>query len=296
LGAWAGPKHWKFKAMSRPKEDDGSGNKGGRKKKLIEHIDYDDFEGFVVSDLSKITDMLKSPKKSVKLIDKTMKGWNRERSTLPEDLHYSGHELVRLKHVEKIVVTTSKASEEAEVEVDADVGDYDYDNAGDNDGYCPDIDGQEDDYDDGEMVPGNAEEVADRLSMEAGDYGGDNLVEAPKTVDRAALQIGYAKTAKKVDMKRIKETSWRILTQDKENQPSESPDKQTDDLGDRVLQDINFSTLYKTLKQPNKLPKTMSENLSVPLAFIALLHLCNEKTLQLTNLGDDFKDFSISMG
>jgi len=45
------------------------------------------------------------------------------------------------------------------------------------------------------------------------EYGGENLVEAPKTVDRAALQIGYAKTAKKVDMKRIKEASWRILTQ-----------------------------------------------------------------------------------
>merc|ERR1719228_2179574 len=293
LGAWAGPKHWKFKALARQTAELEEGvAKGGRKKKLLEHIGYDEFEKFNEGDLGKISALLKTPKKSVKLIDKTMKGWNRERSTLPEDLHYSGHELVRLKHVEKIVVTTSKASEEAEVEVDADVGDYDYDNAGDNDGYCPDIDGQEDDYDDGEMVPGNAEEVADRLSMEAGDYGGDNLVEAPKTVDRAALQIGYAKTAKKVDMKRIKETSWRILTQasseDKENQPSESPDKQQDNSGSELIQDTSFQSLYKTLKAPNKLPKTMSENLSVPLAFIALLHLCNEHTLHLEPMGEEF--------
>ena len=42
---------------------------------------------------------------------------------------------------------------------------------------------------------------------------GDNLVEAPKLVDKAALQIGYAKTAKKVDMKRIKTVTWAILTQ-----------------------------------------------------------------------------------
>ena len=68
--------------------------KSGRKKKQLEHIGYDDFEKFNEGDLGKISALLKSPKKSVKLIDKTMKGWNRERSTLPEDLHYSGHELV----------------------------------------------------------------------------------------------------------------------------------------------------------------------------------------------------------
>ena len=68
--------------------------KSGRKKKQLEHIGYDDFESFNEGDLGKISALLKSPKKSVKLIDKTMKGWNRERSTLPEDLHYSGHELV----------------------------------------------------------------------------------------------------------------------------------------------------------------------------------------------------------
>ena len=67
-----------------------------RKKKKLEHIGYDDLESFYEGDLGKITAMLESPKKSVKLIDKTMKGWNRERSTLPEDLHYSGHELVSL--------------------------------------------------------------------------------------------------------------------------------------------------------------------------------------------------------
>ena len=38
------------------------------------------------------------------------------------------------------------------------------------------------------------------------------MVDAPKLVDKAALQIGYAKTAKKVDMKRIKNVCWNILT------------------------------------------------------------------------------------
>ena len=39
------------------------------------------------------------------------------------------------------------------------------------------------------------------------------MVEVPKMVDKNALQIGYAKTAKKVDMKRIKQVTWSILTQ-----------------------------------------------------------------------------------
>jgi hypothetical protein len=63
------------------------------------------------------------------------------------------------------------------------------------------------------------------------------------------------------------------MFQEKENQ-SGSPEKQVDkeavDLNNREkeIEDTQFTTLYKTLKQPTKLPKTMSENLSVPLAFI----------------------------
>ena len=47
--------------------------------------------------MEKVEFLLSKPKKAIMLVDKTMKGWNREKSTLPEDLHYSGHELVRLK-------------------------------------------------------------------------------------------------------------------------------------------------------------------------------------------------------
>jgi len=304
LGAWAGPKHWKFKAMPRIRVEDEANDKGGKKKKTIECIDLEAFEELVDGNLTKIFDLLKFPKRSVKLVEKTMKSWNRERATLPEDLHYSGHELVRLKLVEKIIVTANSVAEVAEVHVDEAVQDYDYNNAGDNDGYCPDIDGHEDDYGEGELGPNETGD--DRLGMGSegagdllsGDYGGDNLVEAPKTVDRAALQIGYAKTAKKVDMKRIKETAWKILTQasdeDKENRSVSSPEEQEDNSGPEVVQETSFRELYQTLKLPHKLPRQMSENLSVPLAFIALLHLCNEHDLCLESLGQEFGDFSIA--
>jgi len=307
LGAWAGPKHWKFKPMSKVVPE-GEKQKG-RKRKEVLQLDYDMLDGEQDNEelqemLEKLSVLLTVPKKSVKLVDKTMKGWNRERSTLPEDLHYSGHELVRLKTVDKMVVQAVKKVPEAEVD---DVADYDYDNAADNDGYCPDIDDEQDAYGDAvddplqpnlgsSMLEGDQEIPTSQVA----DFAGENLVEAPKTVDKAALQIGYAKTAKKVDMKRIKRVAWSILTQasseEKENQ-SGSPEKQVDKEDTQIngsnkeIEETQFTTLYKTLKQPMKLPKTMSENLSVPLAFIALLHLCNEESLHLipSEQMDDFK-------
>merc|ERR1719384_2027498 len=74
------------------------------------------------------------------------------------------------------------------------------------------------------------QEVPD-ITMAGELFNGDNLVAAPKLVDKAALQIGYAKTAKKVDMKKLKVVAWSILNQasiqDKENR-SGSPEKQVD--------------------------------------------------------------------
>jgi len=303
LGAWAGPKHWKFKPMSRVVTEADKGK--GRKRKELIPLDYDMFDGNkdeLQDVLAKLSQLLTVPKKSVKLVDKTMKGWNRDKSTLPEDLHYSGHELVRLKTVDKMVVQAVKKVPEAEVD---DVEDYDYDNPADNEGYCPDIDDEQDAY--GDAIDDNSQpnlgssmlcgdqEVPESQAL--GDFVGDNLVAAPKMVDKAALQIGYAKTAKKVDMKRIKHVAWSILTQEKENQ-SGSPDKQKDQ--DNVekrkeVEETQFTSLYKTLKQPTRLPKTMSDNLSVPLAFIALLHLCNEESLQLIP-SESLDDFKIIQG
>jgi len=303
LGAWAGPKHWKFKPMSKVATEADKGK--GRKRKELTPLDYDMFDGNkdeLQDVLAKLSQLLTIPKKSVKLVDKTMKGWNREKSTLPEDLHYSGHELVRLKTVDKMVVQAVKKVPEAEVD---DVEDYDYDNPADNEGYCPDIDDEQDAY--GDAIDDNSQpnlgssmlcgdqEVPESQSL--GDFVGDNLVAAPKMVDKAALQIGYAKTAKKVDMKRIKHVAWSILTQEKENQ-SGSPDKQKDENNvekPREVEETQFTSLYKTLKQPTRLPKTMSDNLSVPLAFIALLHLCNEESLQLIP-SESLDDFKIIQG
>ena len=56
---------------------------------------------------------------------------------------------------------------------------------------------------------------------------------------------------------------------------------------------IEFNKLYRTL--PSKLSAKMTESLSVPLAFIGLLHLANERSLKLSSLGE-LEDFIISQG
>ena len=107
IGAWAGPKHWKFKPLARLNAAEEEGRKG-RKKKAAVVLNYDEFDERLLDVMERVDKFLNLPKKSVKLVDRTMKGWSRERSTLPEDLHYSGHELVRLKTVGQMVVAKGK--------------------------------------------------------------------------------------------------------------------------------------------------------------------------------------------
>merc|ERR1712106_837175 len=103
-----------------------------------------------------------------------------------------------------------------------------------------------------------------------------NMVAAPNRV--AKIQIGYARTAKKVDMKKLKSSIWGILTEptavrdNKENQSgAENKPETTMLIKEKMDEDfsIKFSQMYNTL--PKKISSKMTENMSVPLAFIALL-------------------------
>lgn len=51
------------------------------------------------------------------------------------------------------------------------------------------------------------------------------------------------------------------------------------------LVNISFGDLILTL--PMFLPENMKENISVPVIYVALLHLCNEHSLCLEDKNDD---------
>lgn len=84
--------------------------------------------------------------------------------------------------------------------------------------------------------------------------------------------------AKKVDMKQLKNCTWKMLT-------SKTLEGDKEDVGQTT-----FFTIYSKL--PNKLSTNMRESLSVPLALLSVLHLANEKGLILEKR-EDLKDIGI---
>ena len=180
----------------------------GPREKKISQLVFTNYNGPIDDEeteetMSKVGNLLSLPKKSVKLVEKTMKGWNREKNTLPEDLHYSGHELVRLKTVDRMVIQNIQNNNHDRGTTVDDVEAYNYENAADQEGYCPDFADATGAYADGEtgenysqdtmmttrLEPGD-QEVPDISAMSGELYAADNLVAAPTMVDKAALQIG----------------------------------------------------------------------------------------------------------
>lgn len=153
---------------------------------------------------------------------------------------------------------------------------------------------------------------------------GDHLVEGPKKLDIAA-KLNFGNVAKRMDVKKLKEALWKDLREkakkkketnlDVEVEPLESqPEamncgetaesctatntstigRDLDYIPDRALtdEDLLFSQTYSSL--PDKLNLQMRENLSIPIAFTCLLHLANEKQLEIQSL-PSLKDVIIKL-
>lgn len=90
-----------------------------------------------------------------------------------------------------------------------------------------------------------------------------NMVEEPTKVEQT--KINYVKTAKLVDVKNLKDKIWNEIALKKN-------EKETNPAG-------NFSEILDSLPQQFS-PETLKD-ISVPYCFICLLHLANEKGLQL---------------
>ncbi|XP_043225095.1 condensin complex subunit 2-like [Amphibalanus amphitrite] len=288
LLAWAGPRHWKPRlpaGAARPAVPAEPGRR--RRRKEIEPFDYDvevDWKSaFAV------------PKKATQLKQATMKKWSDEKTTLPEDLHYDVASLFKLflRPDMRIVRDLAAAADsQSQVDLDGSVADYDYDNDRDTADYCPDVPLSEgcDDYDqEATFLPsGGACDASELLSSTqvvldtpGGLLIGDNLVQAPKKVER--ILIPYARTAKKMDMRKLKAAMWEILADrgndDKEN--ATTPSRSV--LKEAVMppgRDYSFRELYHRL--PSHMSTKMADNLSVALAFTALLHTANERCLRIT--------------
>mmetsp|Transcript_7724 Transcript_7724/g.14236 ORF Transcript_7724/g.14236 Transcript_7724/m.14236 type:complete len:341 (-) Transcript_7724:1192-2214(-) len=105
----------------------------------------------------------------------------------------------------------------------------------------------------------------------------DNLVAPSHVVEK--IEIDYARRAKRVNVKKLKETMWHELEEHEIEKDGE--------VGDQPKRHISFAESIKSVG-----PKVDDPNVTVPFYFICLLHLANENGLELEGR-EDLSDFII---
>ncbi|XP_058134089.1 condensin complex subunit 2 [Dasypus novemcinctus] len=298
MSMWAGPDHWRF----RPKhKQDATSQSESRKKSTKKDFEID-FEDDIDFDV-----YFRKTRAATVLTKSTLENQSWRATTLPTDFHYEVNSLVQLHLKPGTRLLKMAQDQKAETEHYEEIEDYDYNNPNDTSNFCPrlqDAGGDDEDADDLfvgssgtfdlSLYPGHSS----KITQENGDipkiqgldittYGESNLVAEPQKVNK--IEIQYAKTAKKMDMKKLKQSMWSLLTEAKAHHRDTAKEGGPVEVADEKL----LSGLTKDLQ--TSLPPLMAQNLSIPLAFACLLHLANEKNLQLEGT-EDLSDVLVRQG
>ncbi|EZA55019.1 hypothetical protein DMN91_009412 [Ooceraea biroi] len=283
---WAGPSHWKFRKFARPSATATTTSKTERmaacmqasSRKKREILSYDE---------NRDMDAKFAASQANKLQVKTAKSeWSAGNLTLPEDMHYDIVQVSKCLYLHPELVVKSTSGEGKEDAVDADVSDgerYDYNNPNDTLEYCPDVsnnDAGRDDCNDDCNFEDDAAASANVSSSQG--FTGDNMVAAPKLPNK--VPIPYCVKAKKIDMQQLKKSIWTCLKSRDNADTLDIGEAVEDATTNNVQESKRFSNVYKQL--PKLLSKANAEALSVPISFISLLHLANDKELNIHSLPD----------
>ncbi|XP_072623286.1 condensin complex subunit 2 isoform X1 [Vulpes vulpes] len=302
MSMWAGPDHWRF----RPRHKHDASSKSEYKKKNSKkdfEIDFDDDIDFDV--------YFKKTKAATILTKSTLENQNWRATTLPTDFLYETDHLVQLYLKPGIRLLKTAQGQRARTEHYEEIGDYDYNNPNDTSNFCPGLQAANSDYEESDDLfvgpagtfdltschpPKTAQENGDVPEIQGLDittYGESNLVAEPQKVNK--IEIHYAKTAKRMDMKKLKQSMWSLLTKCSKQADTEANHSETGKEGDpvKVADEKMLSMLTKDLQR--SLPPLMAQNLSIPLAFACLLHLANEKNLKLEGT-EDLSDILVRQG
>ncbi|NXG78192.1 CND2 protein, partial [Baryphthengus martii] len=288
LSMWAGPEHWRFKPrhkvsfLAAGADAEKETKKKNAKKAFEMNFDEDiDFEAH-----------FRKTKASITLSKSILENQNVKSTTLPRDFNYDPNNILQLflKPAIKLCRTSEPGSS---VDHDDKIGEYDYDNPNDTSNFCPALQAADSD-DDNDPVPymGQTGELnlttlpegqdAELNRVDITTYGELNLVAEPQKVNK--IPILYAKTAKKMDMKKLKKNMWDLLTDGEQKEIAAEVNAKEEKDTPAVVGEKIFSDITKELF--HRLPSAMAHDLSVPLAFACLLHLANEKNLKLEGTED----------
>ncbi|KAF5361919.1 hypothetical protein D9756_002624 [Leucocoprinus leucothites] len=332
---WAGPEHWKLRKVIRKPEANSSETKTKKKEKK-EAFKIDFFKPHD-KDLKELTKELFAPVGKGQSINLPGTGATARKSKkkavekkndhrLPDDMHFASRQLVKLflkpKFELKMRGRRVKINENGDGEVDVNfwaqaAADQANGRRGDGDG---DDDGDanapfntqffQDDYDDGPGFGPGFDDDGDGFGISQGvgdedDEEQDLLASATQYQKRRVQRetVNYAKRAKRVDVRKLKDNIWKGLDivvphreSDKRRAGGESDsDEDQDDMdvdSEKVLTDPSearqFSQVITGLQKTY--PKDKMEEISTSFCFICLLHLANEQGLKLeSNVidGDD---------
>ncbi|NXN25664.1 CND2 protein, partial [Nycticryphes semicollaris] len=294
LSMWAGPDHWRFKPRHKPDANSERETKKRCTKKAFEvNFDEDiDFEAY-----------FRKTKASVTLAKSILESENTKSTTLPADFNYDPSNILQLflKPAVKLC-RTSEAN--TSLDHEDEISEYDYNNPNDTSNFCPALQAADSDDDNdpvqfmGQMGEFNlsTHPEGQELNGLVGDanmtmYGEQNLIAEPQKVNKIAIQ--YAKTAKKMDMRRLKKNMWDLLTDEQKKESAAEVNAEEEEDLSVVAGEKVFSNITKELL--HRLPSAMAKNLSVPLAFVCLLHLANEKNLKLEGM-EDLSDVLVKQG
>ena len=179
---------------------------------------------------------------------------------LPSDHQYKAEELLSLfvrrnKRVKRYT-SASGARQGANGEA---VEAYNYANAADTNYAVPQS------FADDDHFQGGFDDDDD-IDVAMGDSSmGFAMVAEPTKVNK--IEVHYERTAKKVDVKKLKESLWNKI------------DVEEDQVKPTKEAPLLFTDVLKEL--PDSMSSEQASSVSVPFCFICLLHLANEKTLEL---------------
>ncbi|KAK7031391.1 condensin complex subunit 2 [Favolaschia claudopus] len=314
-GAWAGPEHWKMRKTIRRLDAETSAKQAAKPRREKKEAVRLDFTTPADKDLDELTKELFAPATGkgagINLpgtgpaARKTKKkGKEKEKKddhSLPDDMHFTSRQLVSLflkpKYQLKVGGRNVRYNEDGDGEVDENFwAQAAADQAAGND--------DDDATGGGGAIPFNTQFFHDDeydgpgFDDDDGDGGGPGIDIEPGEQDLLAATQGktrrvkpefvnYAKRAKRVDVRKLKDNIWKGL--DIVVPPSKEEDSSMDvDADERSPTDPSdgrvFGSVISGLQR--SYPKEKMEEISTSFCFICLLHLANEQGLKLET-GDE---------
>lgn len=293
---WAGPSHWKFRQSRRTQLSvgirashitnltteqvgtAGQRNKVVRKRKIVKKMEATLEDVCSIEDEINVIVKITQNMRGTQLSNQTIaKKWDMKKHKLPADFKVPFDIFDKFLHASSLHINSNH--DVTFTGNDDDAAPYDYNNENDRD-YCSRVAESQSDTetetntDMGQMDNNMEFDNGDMAAPPMPDEISDVFVGAPQKIEK--INIHFARRAKVVDMKQLKGCSWTLISNKHNSDPLHNP---------------KFSDTLKDL--PKVLNRTMAENMSMPLAFYAILHLCNDKGLLLNQSDKELRDFEI---